>query len=110
MEYQLSTRLKARLGYEPRQTSIPNDKRNVMAPLGFAPLYAIGLGYRWDLDTDVDVSLSFMKSEEEILASEPSEALNKDCLTCVVSNPYPGLDVRTKLTVAAAGITFRTKF
>lgn len=110
MEYQLSTRLKARLGYEPRQTSIPNDKRNVMAPLGFAPLYAIGFGYRWDLETDIDVSLSFMKSEETILASEPSEALNKDCLTCVVSNPYPGLDVRTKLSVAAAGITFRTKF
>jgi hypothetical protein len=69
----------------------------------------VGFGYRWDLDTDVDVSLSFMSSEEDIPAGE-SEALNTDCLTCLVANPYPGLDVTTKLTIAAAGITFRTKF
>jgi len=118
LEYQMSTRLKFRMGYEPRETSIPNDRRNVMAPLGFAPLYGIGFGYRWDLDTEVDVSLSFMKSQEAIYA-DPQDAeefetssgsLNRDCLTCLVSNPYPGLDVETKLTVAAAGITFRTKF
>jgi long-subunit fatty acid transport protein len=109
MEYTLSSRLKFRLGYEPRQTSIPDNKRNIMAPLGFAPLYGIGFGYQWDLDTVVDVSFSFMKSEEDIPAGE-SEALNTDCLTCLVANPYPGIDVKTKLTVAAAGITFRTKF
>jgi len=109
LEYQMSSRLKFRMGYEPRETSIPDNKRNVMAPLGFAPLYGIGFGYRWDLDTDVDVSLSFMKSQESIPAGE-SESLNTDCLTCLVANPYPGLDVETKLTVAAAGITFRTKF
>ncbi len=110
LEYQMSSRLKARLGYEPRATAIPNNRRNVMAPLGFAPMYGFGFGYRWDLDTDIDVSFSFLKSQEEIPASEPSESLNKDCLTCVVSNPYPGLDVETKLTIAAAGISFRTKF
>lgn len=118
LEYQMSTRLKARIGYEPRTSSIPKDRRNVMAPLGFAPMIGVGFGYRWDLDTEIDVSLSFLKSEEEILAdpqyaddySTSSGSLNRDCLTCLVSNPYPGLDVRTKLTVAAAGITFRTKF
>ncbi len=81
-----------------------------MAPLGGATLYGMGFGYRWDLDTDVDVSLSFMTSEEEILASDPSGSLNTDCLTCVASNPYPGLNIKTKLSIAAAGITFRTKF
>lgn len=110
LEIQMSSRLKARFGYEPRETSIPKNRRNVMAPLGFAPMYGMGFGYQWDLDTVVDVSLSFMKSEEEILASDPSGSLNQDCLTCLVSSPYPGLDVKTKLTVAAAGITFRTKF
>jgi long-subunit fatty acid transport protein len=118
IEYQMSSRLKARIGYEPRTTSIPTDRRNVMAPLGFAPMYGIGFGYRWDLDTEIDVSLSFLKSQETIEAdpqdeqgfSTSSGSLNRDCLTCLVSNPYPGLDVETKLTVAAAGITFRTKF
>ena len=118
LEYQMSTRLKARIGYEPRATSIPKDRRNVMAPLGFAPMFGVGFGYRWDMDTEVDVSLSFLKSEEAIYADPQdsseyptsSGSLNRDCLTCLVSNPYPGLDVKTKLTVAAAGITFRTKF
>lgn len=118
LEYQLSSRLKFRMGYEPRETAIPDSKRNVMAPLGFAPLYGVGFGYRWDLDTDVDVSLSFMKSQEAIYADPQgsndyptsSDSLNRDCLTCLVANPYAGLDVETKLTVAAAGITFRTKF
>ena len=106
----MSSRLKARIGYEPRTTSIPTNRRNVMAPLGFAPMYGLGFGYRWDLDTDIDVSLSFLKSQESIPADEPSGSLNQDCLTCIVANPYPGLDVETKLTVAAAGITFITKF
>ncbi len=110
VEYQMSSRLKARIGYEPRATSIPTDRRNVMAPLGFAPMYGLGFGYRWDLDTEIDVSLSFLQSKESIPADEPSGSLNTDCLTCIVSNPYPGLDVETKLTVATAGITFRTKF
>jgi len=110
MEYQMSSRLTARFGYEPRQTSIPDNRRNVMAPLGFAEMYGIGFGYQWDLNTEIDLSLSFMKSEEAIYADDPSGSLNQDCLTCIVSNPYAGLDVKTKLSVAAAGITFRTKF
>jgi len=110
IEYQVSSRLKARMGIEPRTSTIPDNRRNVMAPLGGATLYGMGFGYRWDMDTDVDVSLSIMTSEEEILASDPSGSLNTDCLTCVASNPYPGLNIKTKLSIAAAGITFRTKF
>lgn len=110
LEFDVSSRLKARLGYEPRNTSIPDNRRNVMAPLGYADLYGVGLGYRWDLDTDIDLHMSYMESYEEIDADEPSGSLNQNCLTCVASNPYPGLDVKTKLTIMAAGITFRTKF
>ncbi len=110
VQYDLSSRLSARIGYEPRQTSIPKDRRNVMAPLGYAELFGVGFGYRWDLDTDIDLSLSFMESYEEIEADEPSGSVNTNCLTCTASNPYPGLDIKTKLTIAAAGITFRTKF
>ena len=79
------------------------------------------MGYQWDLDTVVNFSLSFMESKEEILADpqentdtgnypNSSDALNRNCLTCTVTNPYPGLDVKTKLTIGAAGFSFRTKF
>lgn len=118
LQYDWNSRLKLRLGYEPRETSIPADSRSVQAPLGFAELYSVGLGYQWDMDTVIDMSLSFMQSKETILADtqddndflNSSNAINRNCLTCSVSNPYPGLDVRTKLTIGALGFTFRTKF
>jgi len=121
LQYDLNSRIQLRLGYEPRKSSIPDEARSIQAPLGFAELYSIGMGYRWDLDTVVDLSLSFMQSQETILADSQdaessgkyvnsSNALNRNCLTCTVTNPYPGLDVEAKLTIGAAGFSFRTKF
>lgn len=120
--YDLNSRVQLRAGYEPRASSIPDDARSIQAPLGFMEMYALGMGYQWDKDTVVDFSLAFMQSKEEILADPQSEtdnggpysnssnALNRNCLTCTVTNPYPGLDVKTSLTIGAAGITYRTKF
>ncbi|UTW46831.1 OmpP1/FadL family transporter [Bacterioplanoides sp. SCSIO 12839] len=117
-QYDLNSRVQLRAGYEPRQTSIPDDARSLQAPLGYAELYSLGMGYQWDLDTVIDFSLSFMQSKETILADpqgstdfpNSSNSLNRNCLTCTVTNPYPGLDVKTKLTIGAAGFSFRTKF
>lgn len=121
MQLDVSSRLSLRAGYEPRQTSIPTDGRSVQAPLGFAELYSVGLGYQWDRSTVIDLSASFMESKEEILADSQadsrngkypnsSNAVNRNCLTCTVTNPYPGLDIKTKLTIGAIGFSFRTKF
>jgi long-subunit fatty acid transport protein len=119
--YDLNSRVQLRLGYEPRETSIPKDARSVQAPLGFMEMYSVGMGYIWDKETVVDFSMSFMESQETIYAdpqeendvgpySNSSNALNRNCLTCTVTNPYPSLDVRTKMTIGAVGITYRTKF
>jgi long-subunit fatty acid transport protein len=119
MAMDLNSRIQLRAGIEPRKSSIPDDARSLQAPIGFARLYAVGLGYQWDLDTVIDLSMSFMKSVEHIKADpqssedeypNSSNSLNRNCITCVVTNPYPGLDVDTKLTVGHAGISFRTKF
>jgi long-subunit fatty acid transport protein len=119
--YDLNSRVQLRAGYEPRATSIPDDAMSVQAPLGFAELYTMGMGYIWDKDSVVDFSIAFMQSKETIYAdpqeqndngpySNSSNSLNRNCLTCTVTNPYPSLDVRTKLTIGAVGITYRTKF
>ena len=119
--YDLNSRVQLRAGYEPRATSIPDEAFSVQAPLGFAELYTMGMGYIWDKDSVVDFSIAFMQSKETIYADPQSEndngpysnssnALNRNCLTCTVTNPYPSLDVRTKLTIGAVGITYRTKF
>jgi len=119
--YDLNSRVQLRAGYEPRATSIPDVAMSVQAPLGFAQLYTFGMGYQWDKDSVVDFSFAFMQSKEEILAdpqdqtdvgpyTNSSNALNRNCLTCTVTNPYPGLDVKTSLSIGAIGITYRTKF
>lgn len=121
VQLDVSSRLSLRAGYEPRETSIPDNGRSVQAPLGFAELYSVGLGYKWDPDTVIDLSASFMQSKEVILADKQadsdkgnypnsSNAVNRNCLTCTVTNPYPGLDIKTKLTIGALGFSFRTKF
>ncbi len=119
--YDLNSRVQLRAGYEPRASSIPDDARSIQAPLGFMEMYSMGMGYQWDKDSVVDLAFAFMESRETIKADPQSEtdvgpysnssnALNRNCLTCTVTNPYPGLDVKTKLTIGAVGITYRTKF
>lgn len=119
--YDLNSRVQLRAGYEPRASSIPDDARSIQAPLGFMEMYSMGMGYQWDKDSVVDLAFAFMESRESIKADPQSEtdsgtysnssnALNRNCLTCTVTNPYPGLDVKTKLTIGAVGITYRTKF
>lgn len=121
LAYDLNSRTQLRMGIEPRETSIPKDRRSMQAPLGKANLYSVGLGYQWDLDTTIDLSLSFLQSVEDIYADPvaasnsgnyptSSNSINRNCLTCSVSNPYPGLDVQTKLRIAAMGFTYRTRF
>lgn len=121
LQYDLNSRTQLRMGFEPRETSVPKDMRSVQAPLGYADMYSVGLGYKWDTDTVIDLSLSFLESKEMIWADSQadtnanvfpnsSDGINRNCLTCSVTSPYPGLDVKTKMTIGAAGITFRTKF
>src|SRR5690606_41734800 len=45
LQYDLNSRIQLRMGYEPRKSSIPDDRRSVQAPLGDANLYSIGMGY-----------------------------------------------------------------
>lgn len=80
-----------------------------MNPFGGANLYSVGLGYRWDRNTEIDLSLSYMRSFEDIPAGTSCN-VNCDHIQNIVYNPYAGLDVQTRLRVVIAGLTFRTKF
>ncbi len=109
MEYHASSRLDLRAGLEIRDSVIPDDQRQVMAPFGDTKLYSVGLGYRWDRDTQIDMNLSYLHSVEEIPANS---SCNVNCtgITNIIYNPYAGLDVKTSLRVVMAGLSFRTRF
>ncbi|WP_166255483.1 OmpP1/FadL family transporter [Marinobacter salicampi] len=109
LEIHASSRLDLRFGVEIRDSVIPDDQRQIMAPIGDASLYSVGMGYQWDKDTRVDMHLSYMQSIEEIPANGSCN-LNCDNITNIIYNPYAGLDVKTSFRFAAAGLSFRTKF
>jgi len=109
VEFHATSRLDLRAGVEIRDSVIPDHRRDTMNPFGGANLYSVGLGYRWDRNTEIDLSLSYMRSYEDIPAGTSCN-VNCDHIQNIVYNPYAGLDVQTKLRVVIAGLTFRTKF
>lgn len=108
-ELHVSSRLDLRAGVEIRDSVIPDDQRSIMAPFGGANLYSVGLGYRWDKDTEIDLNLSYLQSIETIPA-DGSCNVNCDNITNIIYNPYAGLEIKTSLRVVMAGLSFRTKF
>ncbi|MDI9245729.1 outer membrane protein transport protein [Marinobacter sp. CHS3-4] len=109
MEFHASNRLDLRAGVEIRDSVIPDDQRQTLGPFGDAHLYSVGMGYRWDRDTEIDLNLSYLQSIENIPANGSCN-LNCDNITNIIYNPYAGLDVRTSLRAVLAGLSFRTKF
>ncbi len=108
-ELHVSSRLDLRAGVEIRDSVIPDDQRSIMAPFGGANLYSVGLGYRWDKDTEIDLNLSYLQSIETIPA-DSSCNVNCDNITNIIYNPYADLEIKTSLRVVMAGLSFRTKF
>jgi long-subunit fatty acid transport protein len=109
MEYSWNERLKFRLGFEPRNSAIPDDKRSTLVPINQAQLYGAGIGYQFDKDTDIDLTAMYLHSKDSIPANS-STNVNSTGLNNIVYNPYAGLDVTTEATVTMIGIAYRTRW
>lgn len=109
VEYSANDRLKLRAGYEPRTSAIPDGKRNTMVPINNAQLFGLGLGYRFDEDTDIDLSMAFLRSRDNIPAGTSSLS-NRDTVDNLLLNPYAGMNVSTNTKVIVLGINYRTRW
>ncbi|WP_229149837.1 OmpP1/FadL family transporter [Alcanivorax sp. 1008] len=109
VQYDLTGRLQLRGGYEPRASAIPSDRRNPMVPINEARYYSLGLGYKWDKDTDIDLAIATMRSRDNIPANT-STLGNSEGIDNIVYNPYAGLDIKTETTINMVGLAFRTAF
>jgi long-subunit fatty acid transport protein len=69
VQYDVNDRLQLRAGYEYRPSAIPKDKADALVLIGDANLYGLGLGYRWDRDTTIDLAST---------TSFPSRASRRD--------------------------------
>lgn len=109
VQYDLTGRIQLRAGYEPRASAIPDDRRSPLVPINKARYYSLGLGYKWDKDTDIDLAVATLRSEDHI-PSGTSCLANCTGINNLVYNPYAGLDIKTSATINMVGIAFRTAF
>lgn len=108
-EYTWNERLKFRLGFEPRKSAIPDDKRSSLVPINNAIMIGTGIGYQFDKDTEIDLTAMYLYSKDSIPANT---SCNVNCtgLDHIVYNPYAGLDVKTEANVTMVGIAYRTRW
>lgn len=109
VEYSWNERLKLRAGFEPRNSSIPDDKRSTLVPINQAQLFGTGLGYQFDKDTEIDLTAMYLHSKDSIPANT-STNVNATGLDHIVYNPYAGLDVKTEANVIIMGLAYRTRW
>lgn len=109
MEYSATDRLKLRLGYEPRKSAIPDDRRNTLVPINNAQMFGAGLGYQFDPDTTIDLTAMHLRSRDNIPANTSGLA-NKTGVNNLLLNPYAGLNVKTNTKVTILGIAYRTSW
>jgi long-subunit fatty acid transport protein len=108
-QYDLTGRIQLRAGFEPRASAIPDDRRSPLVPINEAKYYSLGLGYKWDKDTEIDLAIATLRSKDTIPANT-SCAANCTGVDNIVYNPYAGLDIETEATINLVGLAFRTSF
>ncbi|WP_148304268.1 outer membrane protein transport protein [Pseudomonas solani] len=108
-QYDVTDRLALRAGYEWRPSAIPGNKADVLAPIGDAQLYGLGLGYRWDKDTNIDLGFNYFVTTQTTKANTSCN-LNCTGIDNLVYNPYAGQDVTTSVKAYIVAMTYTTTF
>lgn len=109
VQAKVSEKLTLRFGYEPRKSSIPQDKLDLVAPLPDTKLYSVGANYKISDQMDISVAASYMKGDYHVPA-RGSCNMNCDNFFNIVYNPYAGLDVTGGIRVRYLGVTLTKRF
>jgi long-subunit fatty acid transport protein len=105
----LSKKLSLRAGYEPRKSSIPGDKLSLLAPLPDTKLRSVGLRYRFNNGSELNLAASYLKGSYHIPARTDCN-LNCDGFFNVIYNPYAATTVSGNLVVRYAGLSYTRPF
>lgn len=102
-------KLTLRAGFEPRKSSIPADKIDLMAPLPNTKLYGLGLNYKLSKNSDISLTASYMVGKFTTPANSDCN-LNCNTFLNIIYNPYAGLDVAGDIRVRYMGMSFTKRF
>lgn len=109
LQTQVTDKLALRFGYEPRKSSIPKDKIDLIAPLPDTKVYSVGFNYKLSGGADISVAASYMTGDYHVPARSSCN-MNCDNLFNIVYNPYAGLDVTGGIRVRYLGISYNKPF
>lgn len=108
-EYQWSQRLALRLGIEDRPSSIPDDRRTPILPIGDATLYSVGAEYQASSKQVFSLALATMKSTYS-MPGNTTELGNSEDPTKLIYNPYSGTDITASVNVVLFEASYRFWF
>ena len=109
VEYTYNDNIKLRAGYEPRSSSIPKNRQDLLIPIGDADLYSVGFGYRLKRNTELDVAFAYLVSDLNIAPGQSRNA-NSSLEGDVVYNPYRDLRIDHRLEAYVFSLTYSTYF
>jgi long-subunit fatty acid transport protein len=109
LQVKLTDKIMLRAGYEPRKSSIPRNKMDLIAPLPDITVKSLGLGYQLKEGTRIDVAASYASATFD-LPAETSCNLNCSNFFNVIYNPYAGLDVSGGIRIRYFGIQLTHPF
>lgn len=109
LEYHYSDRLALRLGYEPRKSGVPDDKRDFLLPLGDFDLYGVGFEYNINAKEVFDLAIGYGKIDEYVAAGE-SDNGNDLRADNFLYNPSAGLDVHYTLELLLIEMSYVSEF
>ncbi len=110
VEHQFNDRLALRFGYEPRKSSIPSHKQDVLLPIGDAQLFSFGVGFAWAKDVQVDLAVGYYQAKADIPAGSSTNANSMDWVNNILYNPYSGMDIETEATAYLLESSFTWQF
>lgn len=108
-EYQWNEQLALRLGIEDRPSSIPEDQRTPILPIGDATLYAVGAEYKPSRGQVFNFAIATMQSSYT-MPGNTSELGNSEDPTKLIYNPYSGTDITASLDVVLLEASYRFAF
>jgi long-subunit fatty acid transport protein len=109
VQYQPTENFTIRAGYENRPSSVSPSVFDLIAPVPDLQLFGVGLGYKFDKKSGVDVGASLVKGSFNIPAGQSCN-LNCSDFFNLIYNPYAGLNVRGNMYIRYLGVSFSKVF
>lgn len=110
VEYQYNNNLALRFGYEPRKSSIPTDKQDVLLPLGDAVLYGFGFEYRMMHDQILEMGFGYVHADANVPANASTNANSNNDWNNFIYNPYAGTDFKSNMTAYLVEFSYSAHF